>query len=191
MNTNDPSKIGQDLFYGNSGRGNYRKAFPYLLAAATRGDVHTQNLVGYCYDLGLGVTKDKSKALFWYRKAAKAQHQEALFNLAILYEKGQNHRKAFSLYKRAAESGFAPAQCNLAVSYLEGLGTKQDLAKGIEWMRRAARLGDEKAQYNLGMEYLYGDGVRVNERIARLWLEKAAKQRHKDAIKAIQRLNGS
>lgn len=71
-----------------------------------------------------------------------------------------NNKKAFSFYKRAAELGDAPAQCNLAVGYLEGLGTKQDLSKGIEWMRKAARKGDAKAQYNLGMVYLDGEGVK-------------------------------
>ena len=50
-----PSAIGQRFFYGESCRKNYRKAFPYLLKAARAGDVHPQNLVGYCYDHGLGV----------------------------------------------------------------------------------------------------------------------------------------
>jgi TPR repeat protein len=75
----------------------------------------------------------------------------------------------------------------LAIGYLEGLGTKQDLRKGIEWMRKAARKGDAKAQYNLGMAYLDGEGVRVNRRNARVWFDKAAKQGHKKAITAIRR----
>jgi TPR repeat protein len=95
----DPSEIGQNLFYGIAVERNYRKAFPYLLEAATLGDVHPQNLVGYCYDLGLGVKRDMSLALFWYRQAAKFHHKEALFNLAVSYEKGNgvavNLKKAF------------------------------------------------------------------------------------------------
>ena len=105
----NPSEIGQNLFYGISVRRNYRKAFPYLLDAAALGDVHAQNLVGYCYDLGLGVKRSKSEALFWYRHAAKFNHKEALYNLALKHEKGEgvgvNHKKAISFYKKAAELG--------------------------------------------------------------------------------------
>ena len=127
MTTQDdhPSAIGQRYFYGESCRRNYRKAFPYLLDAALAGDIHSQNLVGYCYNLGLGVAKDLTLAVFWYEQAAKHHHKEALFNLAVLYERGgaveANPRKAFSLYRRAALLGDAPAQCNLGVCYLAKL----------------------------------------------------------------------
>ena len=59
----NPSEIGQNFFYGISVRRNYRKAFPYLLDAAALGYVHAQNLVGYCYDLGLGVKRSKAAAV--------------------------------------------------------------------------------------------------------------------------------
>ena len=110
---------------------------------------------------------------------------EALFNLALLYEKGEgvapDLRKAFSFYKRAAEIGDAPAQCNLGVAYLEGLGTRQNLTEGIKWIRKAAFQGDAIAQYILGMAYCDGEGVRKNIRYAQIWLGKAAQQGHKKA----------
>ena len=91
----DPSTIGQLYFYGDSVKRNYRKAFPYLLEAAERGDVHCCNLVGYCLNLGLGVEQDHEQALQWYKKVAKYDHPEALFNLALIYEnvkpKGKSH----------------------------------------------------------------------------------------------------
>ncbi len=106
MKTENPSLIGQRYFYGDSGRRNYRKAFPFLLEAASAGDVHPQNLVGFCYDLGLGVQKDSAQAVFWYQRAARHRHKEALCNLAISYARGKgvepNPRKAFLLYKQAA-----------------------------------------------------------------------------------------
>lgn len=119
----------------------------------------------------------------------------ALYNLALLYEKGRGGRvdvrKAFTLYKKAAELGDAWAQCNLGVMYLEGVGAKQDLEKGIEWMRRAARQGDAKAQYNLGLAYHEGEGVRRNSRYARAWLGKAAKQGHRKAARVLKRVGES
>jgi uncharacterized protein len=68
---NDPSRIGQNLFLGSYGKRSYRRAFPYLLEAAKLGEIHSQNLVGYCYSKGLGVKKEISKAMYWYHRAAK------------------------------------------------------------------------------------------------------------------------
>jgi len=67
MKDEHPSVVGQRYFYGESGKRNYRKAFPYLLKAALEGDVHPQNLVGYCYDQGLGVERDVQQAVFWFK----------------------------------------------------------------------------------------------------------------------------
>lgn len=186
----DLSEVGQNLFYGINVKRSYRKAFPYLLEAANRGEIHAQNLVGYCYGLGLGVKKDRLQAIFWYQQAAKYHHEEALFNLGVSYDKGngaEDLKKALSFYKRAAALGHDGAQCNLGVNYLEGLGTRRNLTKGIEWMRKAARNGSVVAQYNLGMAYLDGEGVRPNKRNARLWLQKAANQGHKKAVSALRR----
>jgi uncharacterized protein len=141
----EASEIGQQFFYGQGRRKSYKKAFPYLLVAGEAGDPHCQNLLGYCYDRGLGVEKDSQAAIFWYEYAASNDDIEGLFNLALSYEKGEgaeiNEKKAFSLYKRAAKLGHASSQCNLGVAYLEGLGTKQNLAEGIKWLQRAARKG--------------------------------------------------
>ena len=67
---------------------NYRRAFPLLLIAAKNGHPHAQNLVGYCYDLGLGPKGDAKVAVHWYKKAAQNDYSEAIYNLAVCYEKG-------------------------------------------------------------------------------------------------------
>ena len=81
----DPSEIGQQFFYGVGTKKSYVKAFPYLLQAARLNDPHCQNLVGYCYDLGLGTKKDLRQAILWYRRAAKNDDKEGLGNLALHY----------------------------------------------------------------------------------------------------------
>ena len=71
--------------------------------------------------------------------------------------------------------------------YLQGLGTKQNLKKGVEWMRKSAHKGNAKAQYNLGSAYLDGEGVRQNVKLAQLWLRKAAGQGHRQAANKLKR----
>ena len=79
----DTAEIGQNLFYGIGVRKNYRKAFPLLLEAAEAGHIHCMNLVGFCYDGGLGVAKDRAMRCHGMREAAERGHQVAMYNLAI------------------------------------------------------------------------------------------------------------
>ncbi len=80
----DPSEIGQQWFYGAGRNKSYVKALPYLLKAAALNDPHCQNLVRYCYDRGWGTKKDLRQAIHWYQRAASNNDKEALFNLAAL-----------------------------------------------------------------------------------------------------------
>ena len=90
----DPSEMGQELFYGAGRKRSYVRALPYLLQAARLNDPHCQNLVGYCYDLGLGPKKDLRRPMYWYRKAARYDDKEALGNLALHYEKGEGQSES-------------------------------------------------------------------------------------------------
>ena len=109
---------GRKYFYGIRTKTNYRKAFPLLLAAARRGYVHAQYLVGYAYRDGLGTEKDLAHSRKWWAASAKRGHPGAMFNLALDYDLARgvrrNPRKAFVLYQRAAKLGDREAQCNLA-----------------------------------------------------------------------------
>lgn len=72
---------------------NCRKALPYLLVAARNGHPHAQNLVGYCYDLGLATSRNPRAAVRWYKKAAASDYSEAIYNLALCYATGRGTRK--------------------------------------------------------------------------------------------------
>src|SRR6266542_3146236 len=124
----EASEIGQQFFYGDGRRMSYRKAFPYLLKAAHAGDPHCQNLVGYSYDLGLGIEKNIQLALFWYKHAAKNNDQEGLFNLALHYDK---------------------AQYILGMAYRDGEGVRINLRHARIWLGKAARQGHKKAAAEL------------------------------------------
>ena len=87
-----------------------------------RGDPHCQNLVGYSYDLGLGVKRNIKLALFWYRQAAKNNDIEGLFNLALLYEK---------------------------VVYCDGEGVRKNIRCAQAWLGKAAQQGHKKAAAKL------------------------------------------
>ncbi len=77
-------------------------------------------------------------------------------------------------YRKAAEQGVAKAEFNLGLMYDNGLGVKQDYAKGAKWYRKAAKKGNATAQYNLGLMYENGEGVPQDYAQAHMWYNLAA-----------------
>ena len=72
--------------------------------------------LGYCFENGLGVTRDFNEALRWYRKAADLNEPMAMNNLGAWYEHGT------------------------------GMSLGDDVKKAVEWYRKAAALGNENAK---------------------------------------------
>ena len=149
------------------------------------------NLLGYCYNLGLGVPQDYKKARRYYMKAAKHGCLDSYYNLALLYEHclgvKANSKKTFRYYLVAAQGGIADAQCNLATCYLDGVGVEKNVKKGLFWLEKAAKSDDIKAQYNLGIALLTLKS-NVALKHAKKWLKMAANRGHKKALATIARL---
>ncbi|GBC09529.1 hypothetical protein RclHR1_08950007 [Rhizophagus clarus] len=72
------------------------------------------NLLGYCYDNGIGTEIDTQKAFELYHEAANLGNKVAQHNLANMYEHGEgvekNVSKAIYWYKKSAEQGYQNAQ---------------------------------------------------------------------------------
>lgn len=75
------------------------------ISMANKGDISIMNLLGYMYDYGIGVEKNKNMAFSWYQKAAKAGNPIAMCNLADMYDTGdcvlKNEEKAIDWYNKA------------------------------------------------------------------------------------------
>ena len=82
-------------------------------------------------------------------KAAKLDHPNAQYNLAVMYQKGdgveQDMQKALFWYEKAAEAHLAIAQYNLGMIYFEGSIVEKDEAKAKELWQKAANQGLEAA----------------------------------------------
>lgn len=137
----------------------------------------TLNL-GYCYDQGIGVKKNYSKAFKLYKDAAHSGLPDAQWNLALFYENGIGCRKdlkeAFKWYKKASLNGDAESINSLGYCYKYGIGIKKNYSKAIELFRKAARKGSPSAFSNLGSMYLSGFGVKKSLKKATKYLVKGA-----------------
>jgi hypothetical protein len=158
---------------------------------AEQGDASAQVSLGYKYDFGDGVAKDKLLATGWYRKAAEQGDAGAQFALGTMYNNGEGVSKdkaqAVVWYRKAAEQGNAYAQFNLGVMYdANGEGIAQDKIQAVAWYRKAAEQGYASAQFNLGVMYSNGEGVVQDKIQAVAWYRKAAEQSDADAKNALK-----
>ena len=138
----------------------------------------------------MGVAKNETEAVKWYRQAADQGLAKAQFNLALKYENGLGVAKddamAAQLYQTAAQQGYTLAQYNLAVSYANGKGVPQSEVEAVKWYRHAAERGYSKAQYNLGTRYAIGRGVSQNNVIAYALIRLASNQADPAAVASLK-----
>lgn len=88
-----------------------------------------------------------------------------------------------STRRRSASCTFFVIFCCYSVinkrkQHRSGIGTKKDVAKGIEWLRAAANKNNREAQAKLG-EILIAEN-QINDGLH--WLNKAAEQEHPGAL---------
>ena len=86
-------------------KGDLRQAFALFMQAAKLGDVSCQLDLGYFFDQGLSVKKDKKKALEWYRRAYRQGDAGAANNIATVYRDLGDTRKMLWWFRRAAAMG--------------------------------------------------------------------------------------
>jgi TPR repeat protein len=103
-----------------------------------------------CHGSGrLGLEVDPKEAFTLYQSAAKLNHPQSAYRVAVCCEMGAE----------------------------EGGGTRRDPQKAIQWYKRAATLGDTPAMYKMGMILLKGLlGQPKNPREALSWLKRAAER---------------
>lgn len=165
-----------------------------LLAAAEGGDMEAQYTLGCMYndDCGSGISKNHTRAVEWYFKAASQGHPAAASFLGYLYEWGtgvdQSWSEAARWYRESAEKGYDIGQYSLGLMYLKGKGVPKDEALGVQYIRQAADQGYQVAQANLGRCFATGCGVVRDDAEAVVWYSKAAKQGGPEAKAAIQRM---
>ena len=105
-------------------------ALKHFRALAEQGNAKAQNILGWMYNYGLGVTKDLKEAVRWVRKAAEQGYVNGQVWLGVMYQHGEgvtrDYKEAVKWYRKAAMQGLAGAQWWLGTMYRDGEGVVQD-----------------------------------------------------------------
>lgn len=117
-------------------RGDLRRAFQLFLCAAESGDSPSQLNVGYFFDRGLHVKKDKTKAMHWYYQAYRQSDASAANNIATLHRECGSTGRMIWWFRRAVAMGDHDALLDLGKCYETGLGLPKQPRQAMICYRR-------------------------------------------------------
>ena len=127
-------------------------------------------------------TKDYSKAMKWYLKAADKGNAHAQCQIGNMYNYAEgvpvDYSTAIKWYLKAANQGNTEAQRHLGYLYNAGRGVTQSFSKALQWFNKAVANGDVHALCDIGN--MYGD--RGDHSVAMRWFLKAAEQGDTNAM---------
>lgn len=145
---------------------------------AEEGNAEAQNMLGYMYRYGQGVTQDFEQARLWYRRAADLGNARAQNNLGAMYRQGlgmpQDYQEAFRWFLRAAEQGNGGAQNHVGLMYYKGEGIQKDLVQAYKWAYLAAQQGLDPSIQAMDLLSQEMTPAQINEAtdLARRWNPK-------------------
>ena len=111
--------------------------------------------------------------------AAERGDPAAMYNLGLLYSKGQDgipqdYVAALRWLDKAAKKKFPPAYYALGIHHFNGLGVRLSRKNGLGWYFKAARAGVPDAMFQMGLCLQKGIECRPDLDKALFWFRKAS-----------------
>ena len=127
-------------------------------------------------------TKDYSKAMKWYLKAAGKGNAHAQCQIGNMYNSAQgvtaDYSTALKWFLKSANQGNTEAQRHIGDLYLAGRGVNHNYSTALQWYNKAVANGDVHALCDIGLMYR----CRGKNSEAMKWLLKAAEQGDTNAM---------
>jgi len=158
----------------------YNLVLKVIQTKADAGDAEAQYIAGVCTQNA----KHKREIAFeWLLKSANNGYADAQAAVALSLFKGKGVKRdakaAIVWLQKANDNGSIEAKAYLASYYL---GSRKNIAKGIELAKESSEAGNAAGQFTLGMAYQKGRGVAKNLKKAVELFRLAANQGQQDAI---------
>lgn len=122
-------QIGQDLLYRQH---DFKRAYPYLLNAAEKGNVEAMMVLGLSFSAAVNETASPEEGLC------------------------VNNEESFRWFLKAASFGNAHAMRHVADAYEDGIGTAADSENARRWLENGAKINDPECMLRLADYYGVG-----------------------------------
>ena len=140
----------------------YDEAFLIYENLAEKGYVPCQIHAGWMLFEGVGIPRDRSRGITFFRNAAERDDSKGMFYLARALALEGDTQGALCWYTKACNQNYSPAYFRLGVAYLRGIGVQPDRRLGISYLKKAAESGHVLAKRELALQYLSGKcGIRM------------------------------
>lgn len=123
-------------------RKNLRLALRLFLSAANGGDKSAQVNAGYFYDKGIGVRPNRSKALYWYKRAYRRGDSGAANNIATIWRDQQKMGLALTWFEKAVKLGDDGSNLEIAKYYLRIEHNPKKAIGYLSKVRRSNRVAE-------------------------------------------------
>lgn len=130
----------------------FQKSLEIRRKAADLG--HLKSIVSYAQYL---FPENPDDAILMFRKAADLGDEDAMFQLALVFERSgpsQNLQTAFEFYAKAANMGQSHAIHKLATFYFYGIYVEKNEESGVSLFQQAINLLNPSAKFELAQIYL-------------------------------------
>ena len=114
--------------------GKLRSTFQLLLRCAKAGESGAQLNLGYMYDTGAGIKRNRERAMYWYRRAYRNGYASAANNIGTIFRDEGQPKAALAWFERAIRMGDDDPNLEIAKLCLGPLGEGR---KAILHLRRA------------------------------------------------------
>ncbi len=128
------------------GKSDFKLAKQWFSKAAEQGDATAQNGMGFLYQFGHGVEKNRKIANEYFLKSAKQGNADSQYWLGENLILAGNYEEGARWTEQAARHGSADAQFNLAVLYHDGHGVKMDMGYMYFWLTVSVKNGNKKSR---------------------------------------------
>lgn len=163
---------------------NLPEAAKWFQLAAEKGDPRAMFATGECYLMSKGVTRDPSRAMEWFNKAAALNDVQALNKLGDIYYKNgipgvvaPDVKKAFAYFSSAKDLGYPDAYGNLGALFMEAPTGMRDEKMAVEIFKQGIEKGDPRSMRFFAMCLEGGlGGLAKDPDAAREWHVKAAEK---------------
>lgn len=142
-NTGDAQSLydlGMDAYYKGRSARQRQSAVEFFRRASDAGHTDALAMLGECYANGVGVEKNVSRALQYWKQAAERSSLQAMGYLIDYYAEGEAEDSALMAHycHSAARLGDLDACWKLGLCFLHGDGVAQNRKQALKWLRYAA-----------------------------------------------------